>query len=150
MFANVPYKNRTRTNTFQTVASLGLYQASVIYNIPTSQTLQYIKKINEEISANHLSDKFAIHLKSVPEELIFTCRAPLAKWLETMNQNHLPLNTVGSNSNQGLWILSCEETIQLVYGTSVILFRCLLVSEFRNNVQRDTLGLPPPVNLETI
>ena len=30
-------------------------------------------------------------------------------------------------SCQGLWTLSCEEVIQLAYGTSVILLNCLLV-----------------------
>jgi hypothetical protein len=30
----------------------------------------------------------------------------------------------GLKSSQGLWTLSCEETIQLVYGTSVVLLRC--------------------------
>jgi hypothetical protein len=32
-------------------------------------------------------------------------------------------------SRQGLWILSCEEAIQLAYGTSVVLFRCPFVPE---------------------
>jgi hypothetical protein len=32
-------------------------------------------------------------------------------------------------SRQGLWILSCEEAIQLAYGMLVVLHRCLLVPE---------------------
>jgi hypothetical protein len=35
----------------------------------------------------------------------------------------------GFESRQGLWILSCEEAIQLAYGTSVVLLRCLFVPE---------------------
>ena len=35
----------------------------------------------------------------------------------------------GFESCQGLWILSCEEAIQLAYGVSVVLLRCLLVTE---------------------
>jgi hypothetical protein len=35
----------------------------------------------------------------------------------------------GFKSRQGLWILSCEEAIQLAYGTSVVLLRCPFVSE---------------------
>ena len=30
---------------------------------------------------------------------------------------------------QGLWILSCEEAIQLAYGTSVVQLRCALVPD---------------------
>jgi hypothetical protein len=32
-------------------------------------------------------------------------------------------------SRQGLWILSCEEAIQLAYGTSVVLPRCPFIPE---------------------
>jgi hypothetical protein len=35
----------------------------------------------------------------------------------------------GFESRQGLWILSCEEAIQLTYGTSVDLLGCPFVSE---------------------
>jgi hypothetical protein len=35
----------------------------------------------------------------------------------------------GFESRQGLWILSCEEAIQLAYGTSVVLLRCPFVPE---------------------
>jgi hypothetical protein len=37
----------------------------------------------------------------------------------------------GFESRQGLWITdpSCEEAIQLAYGTSVVLLRCPFVSE---------------------
>jgi hypothetical protein len=35
----------------------------------------------------------------------------------------------GFKSRQGLWILSCEEAIQLAYGTSVVLLRCPFVPE---------------------
>ena len=31
--------------------------------------------------------------------------------------------------SSGTWIISCEEAIQLVYETSVILLRCLLLPE---------------------
>jgi hypothetical protein len=35
----------------------------------------------------------------------------------------------GFESLQGLWILSCEEAIQLAYGMTVVLFRCPFVPE---------------------
>jgi hypothetical protein len=35
----------------------------------------------------------------------------------------------GIESRHGLWILSCEEAIQLAYGTSVVLLRCPFVPE---------------------
>jgi hypothetical protein len=35
----------------------------------------------------------------------------------------------GFESRQGLWILTCDEAIQLAYGTSVILLRCPFVPE---------------------
>jgi hypothetical protein len=35
----------------------------------------------------------------------------------------------GLESLQGLWILSCEEAIQLAYGTSVVLLRYTFVPE---------------------
>jgi hypothetical protein len=35
----------------------------------------------------------------------------------------------GFESLQGLWILSCEEAIQLAYRTSVVLLRCPFVPE---------------------
>ena len=37
--------------------------------------------------------------------------------------------TFGFESRQGLWILSCEEAVQLAYGTSVVLLMCPLVPE---------------------
>ena len=48
----------------------------------------------------------------------------VAEWLESLTQNYLPLT-----AHQGLWILSCQEAIQLAYGTSVVLLRCPLVPE---------------------
>jgi hypothetical protein len=58
----------------------------------------------------------------------------VAEWLRSWTSNHLPLTAVGSNperdeSRKGLRILSCEEAIQLAYGTSVVLLRCPLVPE---------------------
>jgi hypothetical protein len=35
----------------------------------------------------------------------------------------------GFESRQGLWILSCEEAIELAYGTLVVLLRCPFVPE---------------------
>jgi hypothetical protein len=50
----------------------------------------------------------------------------------------------GFESLQGLWI-GCEETIQLAYGTSVVLLT--LPVRASNNSWKGTLGLPPPVKL---
>jgi hypothetical protein len=41
----------------------------------------------------------------------------------------LALHHCGFESRQGLGILSCEEAIQLAYGTSLVLLRCPLMSE---------------------
>jgi hypothetical protein len=41
----------------------------------------------------------------------------------------LALHRCGFESRQGLWILSCEEAIQLAYGTSVVLLRFPFVPE---------------------
>jgi hypothetical protein len=41
----------------------------------------------------------------------------------------LALHLCGLEYRQGLWILSCEEAIQLAYGTSVVLLGCQLVPE---------------------
>jgi hypothetical protein len=35
----------------------------------------------------------------------------------------------GFESQQDLWILSCEEVIQLAYGMSVVLLRCQFMPE---------------------
>jgi hypothetical protein len=35
----------------------------------------------------------------------------------------------GFESRQKVWIISCEEAIQLAYGTSVVLLRCPFVPE---------------------
>ena len=40
--------------------------------------------------------------------------------------------TIGFESHQGFWILSCDEAIQLAYWTMLVLLRCLLVPETRN------------------
>jgi hypothetical protein len=45
-------------------------------------------------------------------------------------------------SRQELFIFTCEEAIQLAFGT-VVLFTCL------KNARRGTWGLPPPVKLES-
>jgi hypothetical protein len=48
----------------------------------------------------------------------------VAEWLRSLTSNRCRLE-----SRQGLWILSCEETIQLAYGTSVVLLMCPFVPE---------------------
>jgi hypothetical protein len=60
--------------------------------------------------------------------------ASVAEWLRSLTSNHLPLIAVGSESRQGLWILSCEEAIQLAYGTSVVPFRCPFVPEIMHGM----------------
>jgi hypothetical protein len=47
MFANVPYKNRTLTYTFQKVVPLDPFLASMIYNTPASQKLKCTNKLKE-------------------------------------------------------------------------------------------------------
>jgi hypothetical protein len=39
----------------------------------------------------------------------------------------------GFESLHGLWILSCEEAIKLVYGMSVVLLRCPFVPEIMHD-----------------
>jgi hypothetical protein len=74
--------------------------------------------------------------------------ASVSKWLRSSTSNHLPLTAVGSNPPwQGFWILSCEEAIQLAFGTTMVLLRCLFVPEIMH--ERAPQGLPPPVKLES-
>ena len=54
----------------------------------------------------------------------------------------------GFESHQELSILSCEEAIQLAFGTSVVLLRCPFVPKIMH-AWNGTWGLPPPVKLES-
>jgi hypothetical protein len=63
------------------------------------------------------------------------------RWLQTTCPSPLWVRT-----RQGLWILSCEEAIQLAYGTSVVLLRYRFVPII--NARKGTWGLSPPVKLE--
>jgi hypothetical protein len=49
--------------------------------------------------------------------------------VKVVNFKSLAPHSCGFESRQGLWILSCEEAIQLANGTSVVLLRCLFVPE---------------------
>jgi hypothetical protein len=51
------------------------------------------------------------------------------EWLKLLTSNHLTLTTVGLNPYRKFWLLSCEEAIQLTYGTSVVLLRYPFVPE---------------------
>jgi hypothetical protein len=53
----------------------------------------------------------------------------VAEWIRSLTSNHLPLTAVGSNLDRKIWILSCEEAIQLAYEMSVVLLRCPIVPE---------------------
>jgi hypothetical protein len=52
----------------------------------------------------------------------------VGEWLRSLTSNYLPLTAVGSNLDR-TWIFSCEEAIQLAYGTTVVLLRCPFVPE---------------------
>jgi hypothetical protein len=52
----------------------------------------------------------------------------------------------GSESQQGLWILSCEEAIQLAYGSRWFYSGA---SSCLKYARKATWGLPPPVKLES-
>jgi hypothetical protein len=47
----------------------------------------------------------------------------------SFNNNVIAPHLCGFESRQGIWILSCEEAIQLAYGTSVVLLRYPFVPE---------------------
>jgi hypothetical protein len=49
--------------------------------------------------------------------------------IEVVDFKPLVPHRCGFESRQGLWILLCEEAIQLAYGTSVVLLRCPFVPE---------------------
>ena len=59
----------------------------------------------------------------------------MAVWLEPLTKNHFARQRFinGFKSRLELWILSCEETIQLCYGTSVVLHRRSLVLEGKDD-----------------
>lgn len=54
--------------------------------------------------------------------------ASVAEWLRSLAENHLPVPFVGSKPSQGR-IFSCNKDFHLAYGRSVVLPRCLLVTE---------------------
>jgi hypothetical protein len=66
---------------------------------------------------------------------ISTCSFLLPIWgvsgqvVKVIGFKPLAPHRCGFESWQGLWILSCEEAIQLAYGTSVVLLRCQFVPE---------------------
>jgi hypothetical protein len=59
----------------------------------------------------------------------------------------LAIHCCGFESRKGLWVLSCEEAIQLAYRMSVLLLRWLFVSELMHGGA--PRGLPPPVKLKS-
>jgi hypothetical protein len=63
-----------------------------------------------------------------------------AEWLRSLTSNHLLLTAVGSNPYRDFFsgILSCEEAIQLAYGTSVFLLRCPFVPEIMHGRSSST------------
>jgi hypothetical protein len=95
----------------------------------------------------------------VPKTGIFgtPIRAIASKLTQPRLLSHLVLITTfkplaphhcGFESRLGLWILSCEEAIQLAYRTSVVLLGYPFVHCTWNNSRKGTRGLPPPVKLE--
>jgi hypothetical protein len=67
--------------------------------------------------------------------------------VKVVNFKPLVLHRCGFEYRQKLWIFSCEEAIQLVYGTSVVLLRPVSVRAW-NNARKGTWRLAPPVKLE--
>jgi hypothetical protein len=67
----------------------------------------------------------------VPKEtwLIIFSRGVRGRVVKVVDFKPLAPHRCGFESRQGLWILSCEEAIQLAYGTSVVLLRCPFVPE---------------------
>jgi hypothetical protein len=61
--------------------------------------------------------------------LIANMRGVRGRVVKVVNFKPLNHKRLGLESRQGLWILSCEEAIQLAYGTLVVLLRCPFVSE---------------------
>jgi hypothetical protein len=71
--------------------------------------------------------------------------ASVAEWLRLSTSNHLSLTVVGLNPDRDLWILSCEEAIQLANmerGSTQVPI-CAW-----NNERKSTWDLPPPLKLE--
>ena len=55
----------------------------------------------------------------------------------------------GFEFRQGLWILPCDEAIQVPYGTVIIGGSTQLLARARNNARMDSRSLPPAVKLES-
>jgi hypothetical protein len=54
----------------------------------------------------------------------------VTEWLRLLISDHLPLTAVGSNPDRDFGFFhDCEEAVQLAYGTSVVLLRCLFLPE---------------------
>jgi hypothetical protein len=81
------------------------------------------RKINQ-LPLNNLRRKVSISEIMVMKTICFCSQ--VVKVFDFFK--HFPL-TAMSSSQQGLWILSCVETIHLAYGTLVVLLGCLFVPE---------------------
>jgi hypothetical protein len=80
----------------------------------------------------HDEQKTTCHHKSshISWTIIFNkTMGRLGRVVKVVDFKPLAPHRCGFESQQGLWILSCEEAIQLPYGTSGVLLRCPFVPE---------------------
>jgi hypothetical protein len=68
-------------------------------------------------------------LKLFDKNVTYNERGICGRVVKVVDFKPLSPHRCGFESQQGVWILSCEEAIQLAYGTSLVLLRCLFVPE---------------------
>jgi hypothetical protein len=81
---------------------------------------------NLVITKEIFSFNFAIKLRSL---YIGSLRGVHGLMVKVVDFKPLAPHLYRFETGQGLWILTCEEAIQLAYGTSVVLLRCLFMPE---------------------
>jgi hypothetical protein len=87
---------------------------------------KYYNKTTLTLNLLNLCSKFALF---VILTVYLKIRGPPGRVVKTVDFKPLAPHRCGFESQLGLWILSCEEAIQLAYGTSVVLLRCPTVPE---------------------
>ena len=76
--------------------------------------------------------------------LFYVCLLRGRPWPSVKSSRPLAPHRFGFESRHGLWIISCEDAIQLVYEMSVVLLRCQVVPEIMSHKLRSS-----PVKLGT-
>ena len=145
----------------------GFYSSLFIWNISLFWVV-FPESIKHGLCLNILTIFYWFGKKSSGISIILSgIRGVRGRVVRVVDLDSLAPHYCGFKSRHGLWILSCEEAIQLAYWTSVVLLRCPLVPEimhargeimhararnnarsWRNNARSGTWSLSSPLKLE--